>query len=36
MLPVAVVAAATTLTIGVSGDLLPHLPVVARAQALAG
>jgi poly-gamma-glutamate synthesis protein (capsule biosynthesis protein) len=24
------------LTIGVSGDLLPHLPVVARAQALAG
>src|SRR5215218_4875456 len=24
------------LTIGVSGDLLPHLPVVARARALAG
>jgi poly-gamma-glutamate capsule biosynthesis protein CapA/YwtB (metallophosphatase superfamily) len=26
----------TRLTIGVSGDLLPHLPVVARAQTLAG
>jgi poly-gamma-glutamate capsule biosynthesis protein CapA/YwtB (metallophosphatase superfamily) len=46
MLPVAVMAAGaalaagppgtTHLTIGVSGDLLPHLPVVARAHALAG
>jgi poly-gamma-glutamate capsule biosynthesis protein CapA/YwtB (metallophosphatase superfamily) len=27
---------AVRLTIGVSGDLLPHLPVVARARALAG
>src|SRR5215210_4717642 len=27
---------ATRLTIGVSGDLLPHLPVVDRARALAG
>ena len=27
---------AIRLTIGVSGDLLPHLPVVARARALAG
>jgi poly-gamma-glutamate synthesis protein (capsule biosynthesis protein) len=27
---------ATGLTIGVSGDLLPHLPIVARAHALAG
>ena len=26
----------TRLTIGVSGDLLPHLPIVARARALAG
>src|SRR5215217_2461382 len=26
----------TRLTIGVSGDLLPHLPVVGRARALAG
>ena len=29
-------ARAVRLTIGVSGDLLPHLPVVARARALAG
>ena len=46
MLPLAVMAAGaalavgppgtTHLTIGVSGDLLPHLPVVARAHALAG
>jgi poly-gamma-glutamate synthesis protein (capsule biosynthesis protein) len=35
MLQVAVAAAAATLTIGVSGDLLPHLPVVARAHELA-
>src|SRR4051794_12445920 len=27
---------AVRLTIGVSGDLLPHLPIVARAHALAG
>ena len=31
----AVAAVATTLTIGVSGDLLPHLPIVSRAQVLA-
>jgi hypothetical protein len=34
--PAAKTPRAVKLTIGVSGDLLPHLPIVARANALAG